>query len=379
MKKKVLIFIDWYLPGYKAGGPIRSVANLVEHLTDEFEFSIITRDTDYCETTPYPSIKRNEWNILPNGVKVYYISEDKLSRSTIKDLLRKTEFDIVYLNGIYSFYFTLVPLVFLRKKHEKRVVIAARGMLSEGSLNVKKTKKQFFIRAVKVLKLFDHVLFHATTENEKEEIRRVFGNDMQIQTAGNLPQRSGMAKLPARTKEQGSVKLVNIARVAPEKNLLYALQVLRQVKGNVEFDFYGPVYDQDYWTECKNALDDLPQNIRANYKGSVESEKVKDLLSTSHFMFMPSTGENFGHIILQSLSAGCPVIISNKTPWNELEQKNIGWDIELEYKEQFSNLIERLIMMDKAEFDRISASAYTYANEYSKDPELLEQNRRLFL
>jgi len=27
-KKKILVFIDWYLPGYKAGGPVRSMANI---------------------------------------------------------------------------------------------------------------------------------------------------------------------------------------------------------------------------------------------------------------------------------------------------------------------------------------------------------------
>ena len=166
MKKKILIFIDWYLPGYKSGGPVQSVANLVEHLKDEFDFSIITRNTDYCETIPYTNVKSDEWNTLSNGVRVFYFSENELTHKNIRNLIRKTDYDCVYLNGIYSMYFTLIPLLYLRKKHDKRVVIAARGMFSEGSLGVKKTKKQFFIRAVKVLQFFDKVIFHATSEGE---------------------------------------------------------------------------------------------------------------------------------------------------------------------------------------------------------------------
>lgn len=379
MKKKVLIFIDWYLPGYKAGGPIQSVSNLVEHLKDEFDFYIVTRDTDYCETNPYPGIRSNEWNVQPDGVKVYYFSTDQLTRTNIKNLIRKTEFDQVYLNGIYSYYFTLIPLVYLRKKHNKRIIIAARGMLSEGSMNVKKTKKQFFIRAVKVLKLFDKVLFHATTEVEKNEIRKVFGDKIEIKVAANLPAKSTGRPLAKRGKKSGMIRLVNVARIAPEKNLLYALQVLKQVKTEVEFDFYGPVYDQQYWMECKLVLDELPQNVKASYKGSVESSKVPQVLESYEMMFMPTTGENFGHIILQSLSAGCPVIISDQTPWKNLAGKGIGNDLPLGRMDLFANEIDQAARMSQQEYDKVSGAAFEYAARYTEGPGIIEQNRNLFL
>ncbi len=57
-KKKILVFIDWYIPGFKAGGPIRSCANIVQHLSSDFEFYFITSDTDYCEDKPYENIKQ---------------------------------------------------------------------------------------------------------------------------------------------------------------------------------------------------------------------------------------------------------------------------------------------------------------------------------
>lgn len=379
MKKKILVFIDWYLPGYKAGGPIQSVSNLVEHLKNEFDFYIITRDTDYCDTTPYAGIKSNEWNVQPDGVSIYYISTDQLTRMNIRNLIRKTEFDQVSLNGIYSYYFTLIPLVYLRKKHDKRIVIAARGMLSEGSMNVKKTKKQFFIRAVKVLKLFDKVLFHATTEAEKKEIRAVFGGKVEVKTAANLPGKSTGRTLLKREKKAGMIRLVNVARIAPEKNLLYALQVLKQVRTEVEFDFYGPVYDQQYWAECKFVMDELPHNVKASYKGSLESGKVAQVLETYEMMFMPTTGENFGHIILQSLSAGCPVIISDQTPWKGLAEKGIGEDLPLARMELFAEAIDRAAEMSQQEYDKASIAAFEHAAHYVENPRIIEQNRHLFL
>ena len=367
------------MPGYKAGGPIQSVANLVEHLKDEFEFSIITRDTDYCEALPYPTVKSNQWNTLSDGTKVYYFSEEELTHKNIRNLIRKTDYDYVYLNGIYSLYFTLIPLFYLRKKHDKTVVIAARGMFSEGSLNVKATKKQFFIRAVKVLQFFDKVVFHATSEAEKHEIRKVLGDKVIIKTAAVLPQKINITSLPLREKENNKVRLINIARIAPEKNTLYALQILKHTKQNIEFDFYGPIYNNEYWALCEQALKELPQNVKANYKGSLDSNKVLETLSGYHFMFMPTTGENFGHIILQALSVGCPVIISDKTQWKHLQKKNVGWDIPLNELSQFAATIDSTANMKQQDYNILSKSAYDYAQHYINNTELINQNRHLFI
>lgn len=379
MKKKILLFIDWYLPGYKAGGPIQSVANMVEHLKDEFEFSIVTRDTDYCETQPYPGIKSNEWNSSPEGTRIFYFSADQLNRKNIRTLIRKENFDGVYLNGIYSLYFTLYPLFFLRKKCDQRIIIAARGMLSEGSLNVKKNKKQFFIRAVKVLRLFDEVVFHATTKTEKQDIQNTFGNKIQVKTAANLPQKMPDSLWQQKEKTPGSLNLINIARISPEKNLLFALKILKETKSNVLFDIYGPVYNPPYWNECLEIIKQMPSNITVNYKGSLEAQKVLNELKAHHFLFMPSTGENFGHIILQSFTAGCPVIISDQTPWKELRNKNIGWDISLLHPESFTKIIDECTQMDQSHYEQLSKNAFEFAKTYSSNTEIIEQNRHLFL
>ncbi len=50
-KPQVLVFIDWYKPYFKAGGPVRSMVNLVDHLADRIDFHIVTGDRDYMATT----------------------------------------------------------------------------------------------------------------------------------------------------------------------------------------------------------------------------------------------------------------------------------------------------------------------------------------
>ena len=60
-KPVILILIDWFLPAYKAGGPVRSVANLIENLKNDFEFKIVTGDRDLGDTSPFKDVKTNSW------------------------------------------------------------------------------------------------------------------------------------------------------------------------------------------------------------------------------------------------------------------------------------------------------------------------------
>lgn len=379
VKKKILVFIDWYLPGYKAGGPIQSCANLVAHLNDSYDFSVVTRDADYCEFKPYPGIKSNAWNILPDGTKVYYISQDKLNRKIIKEIISAENFDAVYLNGIYSLYFSLLPLYYLKRNRNKLIVIATRGMVGESALSIKKTKKKFFLRASKLTGLFNNVVFHATTSTEAKDIKTQFGEKVKIKVAANLPKKEMNLPFLNKIKEQGFMKLVNIARIAPEKNLKYALEVLKNVKGKVEFDIYGPIYHSEYWKECMALIKTMPSNIKVNYKQSIESDKIPGLLSAYHFMLMPTRGENFGHIILESLAASCPVIISDQTPWRNLKNKKTGWDISLSNPAEFTEIIEKCIEMDQQEYDQWSENAFLFAREVINDKEVLEENKKLFV
>lgn len=377
-KKTILLFIDWYLPGYKAGGPIQSCANLVNHLNEEFNFKIITRNTDYCESQPYPNILSNEWCQINENTSVYYLSADKTTKTNIHHLIKSTAFDIVYLNGVLSYYFTIVPLLYFRKVNNKKIIVAARGMLAPGALAIKSKKKKLFFIVSKILNLFHKVIFHATNEAEKQDIINVFGNKNEIKIAGNLSKKITIPNYLPKSKQAGNLKLVNIARVAPEKNLKFALEILKEVKTDVTFDFYGPVYDEKYFNECLSVLNSLPVNVKASYKNVIPNEKVYETLSQYHALLMPTLGENFGHIILESLIAACPVIISDQTPWQNLESEQSGWDISLNQKHKFAEAIEVLAATNEKEYNVYSHSAYKKAKDFVENQSILEANKALF-
>src|SRR5579859_3072185 len=88
MKPSVTVLVGHYLPGMKAGGPIRSIANLVEGLGDEIDFRIVTRDRDLGDTAPYRAIVPNRWTAIGKG-QVRYTSAERLEPFSLARILRE--------------------------------------------------------------------------------------------------------------------------------------------------------------------------------------------------------------------------------------------------------------------------------------------------
>ena len=378
-KSKVLIFIDWFLPGDKAGGPIRSCANLMDHLGNDFDFSVVTRDTDYTVTKSYSGITSDAWNILPDGKRVYYISANHLNKETISKLLSEEKYDVVYLNGIWSQAFTAWPMKQLKKsKFKGKVIVAARGMLAPSALAIKATKKKMYLHLAKWRNDFSNVIFHATNLQEASDIRKAIGDKNQILIAGNLPRKISESTQHT-SKSTDKLRIISIARIAPEKNTLYAIEVLSKVKVAVESDFYGPIYNEEYWKECKAATEKLPSNVKLNFMGPIPSENILNTLAKYDLFFLPTRGENFGHVILESLQAGTPVLISDQTPWNNLESLKVGWDLPLESQEQFVKTIEGMVNLQIEEFKKLSENAIRFSEDYATSEKLIEENKKLFV
>jgi glycosyltransferase involved in cell wall biosynthesis len=375
LKKKILIFIDWYKPGYKAGGPIRSISNIVNQLQDKIDFSIITRNTDYLDSTPYSTIKTNEWNEI-DGAKVYYLSNDNTNKATIKKLILEVNPNIVYCNSLYSPKFTLIPIR-IAKKLNIKTILAVRGMLSGGSLSVKSHKKNIFLSIIKGIGLFNKTIFHATNSDEQNDILKNFGNTTKVIIAQNLPEQSHLSYNP-KEKVVNHLKMVFIGRIAEEKNTLFAIEVLKKCTQNIELDIYGPIYNQDYFEKCKNAINQLPTNIVIKYKGVLNHNLLNETLKNYHVIYLPSTGENFGHSIIEGMCNSCIPIISNKTPWKNLEQKAVGFDIDLNQPNKYTETIDILAKMEQKEFNKISKNAFNYSQNIINDNQLKEDYNKLF-
>ncbi|MFZ1686122.1 MAG: glycosyltransferase [Flavobacteriales bacterium] len=375
-KPKVLVFIDWYSPGFKAGGPVRSMVNMVDHLRDRVDFHIVTSDTEYTESEPYPGVAADRWTAMPGGEQAWYASGSGTNKGAWQRLLMEQRWDTIYINGLYSRWFSIMPL-WLTLGSATRRVVAARGMLASGMMEHGRFKKRSFLAMMRTFGCYKGVEFQATNAEEAADIKRWLEPDSAVHLVPNLG-RKLIAGVPLnREKKPGELRLVSVARIAVEKNTLYAIECLRGVKGQVAFDLYGPIYDEDYWKQCQQAIDQLPKNISVRHKGTIEPALVPDLLAGYHALFMPSQGENFGHTMAEALAAGLPLLISDRTPWRGLQEKMAGWDLPLDHPAAFTGVLNELMDMSNAAYAVWINGAFALAARYLADPGPVEMTLRL--
>jgi glycosyltransferase involved in cell wall biosynthesis len=377
-KPQVIVFVDWYKPGYKGGGPVRSMMNLVDHIGDHVDLWFVTSDTDYTADAPYPGIVPNSWTELPSGERVWYASTEGRTRANWSKLLTDRLWDAVYINGMFSWWYSIMPLALLRGTKQRRIV-AARGMLLPGPMGQGALKKRTFLSVGRAAGLYREVEFQSTSSDETASIRRWIGQEVTIHEVPNLPRRMEATGRPPRMKRPGSVRLVNVVRIATEKNIHLIIQSLHGLRGDITFDLFGPVHHADYWAACLQAIAQLPPNVHFTYHGPLPSEAVPAKLAEGyHALFMPNEGDNFGHTMLEAMCTGLPLLISDRTPWRDLERQHVGWDLPLNDLSAFTRTIQHLIDMDQAEFDQWSEGAFQYGKRQAEDPQAVLLNLKLF-
>ncbi|MBK5537024.1 glycosyltransferase [Pseudomonas sp. TH05] len=381
-KIRVLTFVGYYLPGYKAGGPLRTLANMAEHLDDSIEFWIITSDRDQGDVERYSSVNMDTWQKVGN-TNVFYMRPEHRTVCKFADIISSTPHDVIYLNSYFDPVFTFKPLLgnYFIKSSRKPVILAPRGEFSKAALSIKKFRKAFFIKLMSFL--YKGLYFQASSIYEQEDILRALpwvrekNSIIAIDLPAKLePMKHTNSDIP---KDSVTLNIIFLSRISRMKNLNYALEVLKDVKSKILFDIYGPQEDSTYWEECEHIIKSLPGNIKASYKGNVFPEHVKSTFSRYDLFFLPSKGENYGHVIAESISVGTPVLLSDNTPWRDLRKEGVGWDIPLNSPSTFVSIIEDYASLSNKEREMNRAKVYGKAVQMLTDESAINSNRQLFL
>ena len=371
---RILLLSSFYLPGYKGGGPIKTIKNICDELGKEISFKIVTSDRDLGDSTPYATIKCNAWNKFGNA-EVFYAQEGAIGYKQITKILLQREYEVIYLNSFFSPTFSLLPLL-IAKSLRQKVVLSPRGEFSEGALNLKSQKKNIFIKMYKLLGLHHGVIYQASSKYEANDITKVLGVNVDVQIAENIGSQQFSDTLILR--ETDKLKIVFISRISPMKNLLLALEILKNVQQTISYDIYGPIEDHDYWTICKALINTLPENIQVKYKGELYPNEVVNTLSKYDVFFMPTKGENYGHVIAEALCAGLPILIADTTPWRNLQESGIGWDLSLDNLEAFIDAIEQLAIMSADDHHKMRKDVLEWAKNKFSQRDAIDANIAMF-
>ena len=378
MRPVILTFTGHYLPGYKAGGPIRTIAAMVDQLGDDFAFHIVTSDRDLGDMVPYPNVLINQWTNIGKA-RVFYRSPGEIGWRALRDSLRDVRADLVYLNSLFSPVSTLRPLLQwrLNRYPSAALLLAPRGELSLGALKGKPLKKKAFLRMARVTGLYSGVVFQASSDHEADDIQRELGNQ-NIMVALDLSEQGGpLPDIAVHSGADRPLRAVFLSRISPKKNLLGALQMLKHVRIPMTYDIYGVIEDKDYWAACEAAIRALPEHVEARFQRELRPEEVQTVLGKYDMFFFPTLGENYGHVIREALSAGLPTLISDQTPWLDLDAKNAGAALPLHDQDGFLAWIEAFAKLDAGQKQTMRRAAHARGNDKVKAMQDREINRQM--
>lgn len=378
-KKRVLIFCNYYLPGIGGAGGTWMIVNLVDRFFDRYDFFIVTRNHDSIgPKTPYDSVETNRWNTVGKA-QVYFFDVNDLRQSTFAHLTAEIKPDAVFLNSVFSP--TTIKFLMARRRKmtpDVPVILAPCGELPRVLL--KRLSKRGFLRIAKALRLYQSIIWKASFEEETKEIEAAMGRGVEIWKAPDIAPKTILPCYKQKNKpikNPGDVKFVFVSRVVAKKNLRYFLELLAsQREGNVSLDIVGPL-DKEYWPQCESIIKTLPENIKINISGPVSYEEALIKMYEAHFFVLPTLHENFGYVFIEALSAGCPLLISDRTVWTDIEDKGVGWILSLDKANLWQQRIRECIDMNQAEYEQKSIRARNYALNWLADPAIEQATARV--
>lgn len=368
--QRIFISTPWFTPAYKAGGPIQSIANMIEAMKDGYQFYIFCSNVDVDEV-PINLTAVNAWTTYNEHTQVWYATKTQRSKHLV-DAVEKIKPNALYMIGLFSPIFTLVPLFFAKAPLK---ILSVRGMLHPGALGTKTVKKNIYIAALKALNITERCVFHATDAAELDFIKEVFGKNAKVHIASNFPK--GLLPQERLLKIENHLVLVSICLIGKMKNILLVLEALEQCTAQVVYNIYGPIKDISYWEQCLLQIRKLPTNISVNYLKDCLPPEIPIILQKSHVFILPSKSENYGHAIIDALSAGVPVIISKHTPWNNLEATGAGFNVE-NNRDAIFKAVQQFAAMDDLHYKQSADAASIFARDHIDLTSIMVENTKMF-
>jgi glycosyltransferase involved in cell wall biosynthesis len=205
------------------------------------------------------------------------------------------------------------------------VVLSPRGTLSPYSFQNKNIGIKWFIHHLFGKPLLKRCYIHVTSNQEAEAIGKI----VKPKSITNIP---NLVKLPGRTvaanKQAGVFKLIFFSRIEEKKGLDILLDALPFVTFPYTLTIAGDG-DSTYINTLKALAEKNGIAANMNWVGFKSDDKF-GMLAGQDLLVLPSHDENFGNVIIESLSEGTAVLVSPFVGLADYVTENkLGWQCEL--------------------------------------------------
>lgn len=213
------------------------------------------------------------------------------------------------------------------------------------------------------------IIWSVSSEDELRDTRKYLGEEIvkEYIIAEDLPRKICFSKSlekAGRRNEDQTLMVVFLSRISPKKNLDYCADILNhRYSKPIQFDIYGTLEDKEYWKKCQEKFKNVPSTVSVRYCGELHPDNVIQKLSDYDVFLFPTKGENYGHVIYESLASGCISVISDTTPWKGFEEAGCGKIVTIDNLIGFQSAIEEICSRNTTELIEMKKNAVNYAEK----------------
>ena len=312
-----------YKPAFIYGGPTMSVSMLCEQLVKKnIKVMVFTTTANGPNELP---VKLN-YPVDVDGVQViYFVRLTKDHTHFSPALLSKLwsdvkNYDTVHIHAWWNMVSVLSCLISLMRGVP--VIVSPRGTLSPYSFSNKNKFIKNWIHQLLGKPLLNKCYMHVTSERENTAISSLV-KPKNIITIPNF------VKLPAKTNGVDNtpgipIKLLFFSRIEEKKGLDILLNALFKVSVPYHLTIAGNG-DIEYINQLKIHAAQLGIDKHITWAGFYNEDKF--ILLGKHDLFiLPSHDENFANTVIESLSVGTAVLISENVGLHDyVAEKKLGW------------------------------------------------------
>ena len=338
-----------YKPAYFYGGPTLSVSKLCEELhKTQLQVKVLTTTANGITELP---VSTN----MPNKVAqvdVYYfkrITKDHthFSPSLIFNLIKmirenKRNHPGQLVVHIHSWWNTIAILSCLTSLlYKVPVVLSPRGMLTPYTWSNRNSFYKKLIHKLLGKHLLKQCLIHATTEKERKDIAKITRSFKEILVIPNLVKYPALDHpVQSHNKSSQNFRLLFLSRIEEKKGLEILLVALYELKINWQLTIAGQG-ESSYVSKLKNLCRQLKIEKQITWLGEVNNTKKYEVYRNHDLLILPSHNENFGNVVIESLSVGTPVMISTEVGLAPYVLKNnLGWVTELHSQKMAATIMQ---------------------------------------
>ncbi len=305
------------------GGPTMSVSVLCEELNE----ALI--NVEVFATTANGQI---ELPVTPNrptivdGITVTYFNRITKDHTHFSPLLLKTlrkrvrEFDVIHIHAWWNLVSVLSCIIAFYKGVP--VVLSPRGTLSDYSFSNKNVGRKNIIHRLLGKKLLQKCHIHVTSKQEGDAILAL----VKPLSLSNIPNFVKIDQNVSNIKRTHKplLKLIFFSRIDEKKGLDILLDALEHITVPFHLTIAGSG-EQAFIDRLKSSVINPDIAAKITWAGFYNAEKFR-LLHEHDLLILPSHNENFGNVVIESLSVGTPVLISEHVGLADyVAINNLGW------------------------------------------------------